>query len=374
MSSPISGLVGGTTEGCLDEVHQRRHGKYYSGGPLDVRKVSLSSDAVPVNSSFGGEGDTRRWTVSGTIYPIFWGGGSNDWSEDALPASGMSATEGYGAQAWNKFKPGKPKASAAVFLAEMRDLPGMLQKKAYAHRNLGKHYLNAQFGWLPFVSDLRKMYSTQQNMSGVLATIQQMNGKWVQRTGSVERNEVIQSRWSDSGRIPVFTPLVWADVDNQDLLACQGQVTELERVWFSGRFRYYIDDIASKIKSPKWRRNTARKVMGLSITPSEVWELVPWSWLIDYFSNFGAVIDNLNTGYVDNLVSSYAYVMRENITRAEQTSHGVLSNGVVYSGNCRREVVTRCRAAADPFGFQVSANLNSRQLAILAALGDSFRK
>lgn len=360
-----------SNESCLDETHKRHFGHYSSGGPLDVRRFRLRAYPAFINASMNN--GYNAFKVNGHTFPCFYGMpyGHFPLGSDSLPASGMSATRSYGAQAWNQYKPGKPKVGASVFIAELRDLPGMLKKRAYAHRNLGQHYLNYQFGWLPFVSDLRKMYTTYKNVDNIITNIYRNNGKWVKRSGTVRSERSTVTEWSESWRVPVFNPLVSADIDDQTQLSCKGIISQSERVWFSGRFRYYIPAISSKILDSRWRANTVRKIMGLTITPADAWEAIPWSWLIDYFTNVGNVLSNIDSGYVDDVVASYAYVMRSSITSASQQSSGVLLDGTAYSGTITQESETKARAAADPFGFEVSGDLSPRQLAILAALGIS---
>lgn len=353
-------------ETILDETHPRQFGKFLSGGPLDLCRYQLQADATPCNLDRWSDGLSIR-SMSGVIYPQLWG--IPIAIHLGMPASGMDACKQLGAEGWNKFKPGKPKVGTSVFLAELRDLPGMLQKRAYAHRNLGKHYLNAQFGWLPFVSDLRKMYQTYREIDRTLANIYRMNGKWVKREGTLRSEDDILANWKTGGDTPCWNPQPWNDMAPNGNSWCEGQVRTSTRAWFAGRFRYYIPEIDQKIKDPRWRRSTVRKIMGLTITPADVWEAVPWSWLIDYFTNAGDILSNLSSGYVDDVVASYAYVMRSSITEVCQTSHHTLIDGRKIFGQVRSFTETKARAAADPFGFGMSADLTGRQVAILAALG-----
>lgn len=365
-----TGTGGRSDESCLDEVHKKHFGHYESGGPLDIRRTVYKADPVSIQHGFND--GLRRFGLGGTIYPTFYGIGAMPPGLSNLPLSGMSAAASYGAEAWNRFKPGKPQFQLSVALAELRDMPGMLQKRAYAHRNLGKHYLSAQFGWLPFVSDLRKLFQTQKLLERTFKNIQNMNGKWVKRSGTVKSDTWAgyAGKWSYAGYIPCFDPIPWADVCDLSKLRCEGQMTESERVWFSGRFRYYIPDLDVKLKDTKWKANVARRIMGLTITPADAWEAVPWSWLIDYFSNAGQILSNLSSGYIDDVVAKYAYVMRSRITEISQTSYGQLSHGGhPFQGTVSCKWETKARATANPFGFTTSADLSGRQLAILAALG-----
>jgi len=364
----FNGYDGYYTEECIDEVHPKRFGKYIQGGPLDLRRHEVKPQATSVSVKM--EDASKIVTCYGTTYPIFYGAPAAGLAQTALPASGLSAAQGAGATAWNKFKPGKPKTSMSVFIAELRDLPSMLKAKSYAHRNLGKHYLAYQFGWLPFLSDLRKMYQTQQRMEQILENIHHLNGKWIRRHGTVEDTTSGAVGWNLTGSsLPVFDPMIPYEVARS--FRSSGYSSTHVKVWFAGAFRYYVRDVERKLMVNPMSRNLRRKIMGLTMTPADVWEAIPWSWLIDYFSNVGDILSNMDSGFVDELVAKYAYVMRSQVTMAHQVSLATCLNGTTIQGTIERTIETKARAVADPFGFDVGGNLTSHQLGILAALGIS---
>jgi hypothetical protein len=116
----------------------------------------------------------------------------------------------------------------------------------------------------------------------------------------------------------------------------------------------------------------AKKILGLSLTPDIVWNLTPWSWAVDWFSNTGDVISNLTDWATDGLVLRYGYVMEHTITSDTYTYSG---NTGLIDGNVRVPPLTlvtetKIRRRANPFGFGITWDgLSPRQLAITAALG-----
>jgi hypothetical protein len=108
---------------------------------------------------------------------------------------------------------------------------------------------------------------------------------------------------------------------------------------------------------------------GLTITPEVAWNLIPWSWLVDWFSSAGSAIANLSGGTVD-AVARYAYVMKSYDRRIEQHSEFADCNGAQYEATATWSAVAKQRTAAHPFGFGMTDDqLSSGQIAILAALG-----
>jgi hypothetical protein len=105
-----------------------------------------------------------------------------------------------------------------------------------------------------------------------------------------------------------------------------------------------------------------------------VWELTPWSWLADWFTNVGDVVANMSTGYAENLAAQYAYVMgTTQISTCWDTSLNT-KQGVIHNSSGYTETYKH-RVGASPFGFGLTSNdFSARQWSILAALGLSRLK
>jgi len=109
------------------------------------------------------------------------------------------------------------------------------------------------------------------------------------------------------------------------------------------------------------------------------WELLPFSWLVDYFSSVGDAMQNIDNFARDGLVMPYAYVQRSVKIETEYTWRGALNRGLSFSelSTAAPEVISGRiishslqRRPATPFGFGVSASsLTLRQASIIAALG-----
>jgi hypothetical protein len=119
----------------------------------------------------------------------------------------------------------------------------------------------------------------------------------------------------------------------------------------------------------------AKKTLGLSLTPDTVWNLAPWSWAVDWFTNAGDVISNLTDWAVYGLCLRYGYIMEHTIARDTYTYVGG-SKGAGFKRTeylpppIILEVETKIRRKANPFGFGLTWNgLSPIQLAIAAALG-----
>ena len=112
------------------------------------------------------------------------------------------------------------------------------------------------------------------------------------------------------------------------------------------------------------------QLVQVDVTPSVLWALAPWSWLVDWFLDIQGAIDaNLQAGD-ENLLIHYAYASYK--VKYRQLIWGEANSN--WSGS-RLSAVTEGtyykRIRANPYGFTVGTfgGLSTAKLAILAALG-----
>jgi len=246
--------------------------------------------------------------------------------------------------------------------------------------NPGSEYLNGIFGWLPLLNDIQDMYRTYRNLDKQLAQIYRDNGKGIHRrreikntvtsTAIVDASDAFPfARWFDTGP-------TWATGRTRYIETSES----IERVWFVGKFRYYIPDIGSS----QWQARATRALFGVNPTPEVIWNLLPWSWMADWFANVGDLMSNMSSNAVDNLAAEYAYVMRTVETRNRISSYttwnqvGTSPEGTSWipkgamSGESVSQIISKTRVVGSPYGF--GANFDSfsnYQLGVLAALGIS---
>lgn len=380
--------------GCRDFLH---HGPpYNSGGPLDILHY-YDTGLYPRNYGVyhGYIGGVKRYRYTGGFvcswYPTGGDGGDPPFTQLNLrteaetfksPLSGYWDTLSYGAKAWNKFRLGKPSANMGVFLGELRDVPGMLKGAAeHFHdlwRSLGgslhgfypkavaDKWLSLNFGWLPFVNDLRAFHRTTQNLDLILTRIRNQNGKWIRRSGTVDettRTDVI----AESGSLTLHRPVLPSWYYRGSTAGSYRIVRKFTRkVWFEGRFRFYVPDIGTA----EWGKRATRQIYGLQPTPSMIYQLMPWSWLFDWCSNMGSVISNLSDGWAENQAAKYAYVMDTTDYEYEANSFHNLIEGPIHD-TWVFPVTRKARVEACPFGFSPTSwdNLSVRQWSLLSALG-----
>jgi hypothetical protein len=150
---------------------------------------------------------------------------------------------------------------------------------------------------------------------------------------------------------------------------------EIERrTWFSGCFTYYLPTGYESRNGISKLAAQADRLFGLKPGPETLWNLAPWSWAVDWFSNTGDVISNLEDFKLHGLVMRYGYIMEHTIVRDTynfvlDTNFGVLRPKV---SPVVLVTETKKRRAANPFGFGLTWDgISTFQASIAAALGIS---
>jgi hypothetical protein len=160
-------------------------------------------------------------------------------------------------------------------------------------------------------------------------------------------------------------------------------VEKQRKRWFEGCFTYGGPGRADNFSNHIGFGREADAVYGLELTPNVLWELTPWSWAVDWFTNAGDVINNVTQFAAAGLVMRYGYMMEETITtyRTEwgngrfcrnvgSSTNPKIAPAYEGAGSRGKFVVTKSRHPANPFGFGVGwEGLSPTQLAITATIG-----
>lgn len=379
------------SEGHAFHSAKGRKGKEDLGGPFYTSRSYVKSGVTQdvLYREVKGSGGTTTYQSVGPVLPttapaFFTGGGtqSNPYKPKfpATQESSTAALNQLGATAIANCEPTKSAANVTTFLGELlKDgLPSLVgaslwKDKTDAARKAGSEYLNVQFGWQPLVSDIRKFADAVKHADTILDQYERDAG------------QVVRRRFSFPTTKEVITNL--AGVNNVNATTLDGNayfvktptgnvrvVREIERRrWFSGAFTYYIpSDYDSRSQLRKYAL-LADKLIGLELTPETIWNLAPWSWAIDWFSNAGDVLHNISAFATGGLVMRYGYMMEH--TTVTDTISLTPASLVPEAAGCTVGPLvfvteTKRRIKANPFGFGVSWDgLSSFQLSILAALG-----
>jgi hypothetical protein len=293
--------------------------------------------------------------------------------------SSNAVLDAWGAKAIAQCKPTNSVADVSNFLGETirEGLPKLVGARTWRDRTLraktaADEYLNVEFGWKPLVSEINSMAEAITHAELVLNQYERDAGKMVRRRFEFPTETSVSSTVFLDGVNAYVTPTHALQAVSPSR---QGRVikttTVSRRRWFSGAFTYYLPPrgtVAGDLAR-------AKKLYGLSLTPDVVWNLTPWSWAVDWFTNTGDVLSNLTDMSVDGLVMRYGYMMEHTIVIDSYVFAGP-TGFVGYQRPMPLNLVseTKIRRRASPFGFGITwGGLSPRQLSIAAALGINKR-
>jgi hypothetical protein len=232
-------------------------------------------------------------------------------------------------------------------------------------------FLNYQFALSPLARDIADVAFAIWNAETALEQYQRDSGKMVRRRLEFPI-ETTRSFSTLGGRSTAYMPDFSVSAFNSGLSGhCLREITTSRRRWFSGAFTYYLPKGGNVYSDMARQALMAKKLLGISLTPDVIWELTPWSWAVDWFTNAGDVISNLTSWAVDGLCLRYGYVMEHSYVHEKYTWAGPTGyKGSGYPLPMTFVTETKIRRKANPFGFGLTwAGLSPIQLAIATALG-----
>jgi len=388
VTTPFTGKE--TTNSTSNDL--RGLGKWQTGGLFFNEKRTISIAPAQAKAYWGDElrysGDVA--TVEQTDMANVYAG---SWPVNILPSSDL-VLGGMGATAIARSSPGSPSANVVVTLGELKrdGVPaiigsGILKERTQtamkrAARGSSSEYLNVEFGWKPLIADLRKTASSMKQANSLVKQYRRDSSRWVRRRYDFPGDSATSSVVYPPGS-PAAYPTAAGRFSLDQYTRSPGMIatsrTTTER-WFVGAFQQFVpprgDDAMDRMLSYEADIN---HVLGTRLTPEAVWNLAPWSWAVDWFSNAGDVFHNVSEFMFDGLVMPYGYVMEKKTVTKTYTGYGSILGYApsgqpqpVYPYECTVTMgyETKKRLAASPFGFATTwDSMSPRQLAIMAAIG-----
>jgi hypothetical protein len=298
---------------------------------------------------------------------------------------------------WDSTKPKIEQGGLFVAIAEIRDVPHMLKTSLegfidiYKHlggkpsfrrlpKKIANHFLNHNFGWVPFISDVQKFIGNIQNSSDRISRLERDNGQWIRRKVLlVNQTEDTDLGWGersfvDPGSnyfiqgcyIPTWKP--YYNIKESKFTLAEGV----------GRFRYYLPYFDKSLPDANSALGALQQQLalhGARATPVNIYKAVPWTWLLDWISDAGRSLQAIQDANLDGMAAKYLYLVHHQVkthTLRQFLPFGPTNGGIKELQYSRVIDVKQRKEADAPFGFGLSwDDLSPKQLAILAALGIS---
>jgi hypothetical protein len=324
----------------------------------------------------------KTYAFSGYLYPS---------GTLTLPSVPSFQEVSQGQRFINACAPTLPRANLLVSFAELARegfsaIPGTsfiqaLATRSSFFRSIGNEYLNVEFGWKPFVNELLAIMKSVRNANYALLQLEENSGKVVVRSRSTPLSTTFSSSVTiGNGTVNVGTNAVnigggaWDAIYQGGAAGRVGSSTlhqwTSQDTRFKGAFTYLLSPGTTLMSRFERYEQMANHLLGIRLTPEVLWELSPWSWLIDWFVDIQTALRTSELLNSDGLVMKYGYMTRKYIRGVSRTS-SVQFLGESPSVHSKSNVeITKIRYRATPYGFGLNPNsFTSSQWAILAALG-----
>lgn len=295
------------------------------------------------------------------------------------PASGLeswAAVEYGDAASMSNF-------SLAQFLGELKDLPRIIPdliRRGSIARSAGSDYLNVEFGWKPLVSDLQAItLSLLEASMGMFRPFGAYHRRRVnlpietfdRYDGSgtftmLYGNQILANQWESK---------VGSGGSNNGLLQGIYSSTLKTKVKRSLEGEFVYLPKAGFDPTDYWSR--AETLMDVNLTPATLWELSPFSWLVDWFSDIGGAVQSMEAAVNNRILSTYCYAMESTEMVLDQSVAAIRpaqSSNRYFGKNFwqgESSYTRKRRIRANPFGFEGSSSTRPTggKAAILIALG-----
>lgn len=266
------------------------------------------------------------------------------------PTNGEAATKAVKAT-----NPSRPVVDIPISIAEIVEIPHLIKaagdkvkreltySQKYARGNVYYH-----FAISPLISDLLKSFEFQRHFANRAMELKRLSKGGRGKTASVFSGSA-SNRWNATFQ------------SSQSFLLREPveRVTQVRKwvfvPWIPGRLAPETDmDI---------RKAAIKAVLGLDADFATMWELIPWSWLIDWFSNVGDYF--AGTRNIVDMSPGTCQVMTHTKTQTRlfpmKATNWSFSGGTITGEVKRRDLASPTFSAQLPF-------LNARQLSILGSL------
>lgn len=186
--------------------------------------------------------------------------------------------------------PSREEVSIPNFIYELKDLPGMIRDIGDFKRRLRKtgstlgaaksvasDHLAIQFGWKPLIKDLADMLAFQEQVD---KRIQELDRLYSSK-GLKRRLQLLDvSEVSTSNQT----------VDTSIGVTIRVRKDKITRIRSWGTVRWLPTSIPKDLKRQdlgKMARNLVFGMQHRGVDALQAWNMLPWSWLIDWFANTG---------------------------------------------------------------------------------------
>lgn len=266
------------------------------------------------------------------------------------PSDGQLAVE-----LLQRTNPSRPVVDVPTFVGELKDVPHLLRVEGgHLLKRVGAAYLQYDFGWKLFIQDMYKILACADMLIKRQNELERLykSGLRCKRdlwTGSQSWSQA--SKYQQSVGFTAF---------------CSNTSVTESKIW---GYTVWTPDYPPTLIHRDMRWLARKAVFGLTVDPVTAWNLIPWSWFIDWFSNIGTILSAARN--IVNASHSTIQLMQTTTTTSiwsptDPNQHSVISDLKAVHTTKIRRIATPTLTASMPI-------LTEKHLLTLGAIGVTRR-
>ena len=318
------------------------------------------------------------------------------WSFDASLTTALQR-QGTANGFFAESAPERPTAHLLTTVVELLrgDIPSLLKNYQKAMMNYkrksrsvsyaGGEYLNIMFGWMPLINEYANVLKVLIGLDRmVYSESNRRHRAWDGPSESSVNDHAnighVAQPYNTGGFGERFQTISGSpNVGNPGRWNVRASTLVKEDYRFSSRFSALVKPNSKSVGFVERAEEVLRQ-LGLVDDPTILWELTPFSWLVDWVANIGNSITNAHilSPLSGRHAVDYAYFTTQLTRVVEESPFGfdsardwfVTFEYAMPTPKGYHSSVSRVRDRATPFGFGTQlGSLNASQYAILIALG-----
>lgn len=309
--------------------------------PLNIQKMSVDGGRVNVFNNASN----------------YWSNFRVDYADNQANFTHLSAPIGQdhldadlATQAAARSNPSRPYVDVVENVLQLGELTHLIQRRGESLiREAGRENLRYQFGIAPLVGDLVKLSQFERILSDRVKELQRL------QSANGLRRTVKLGAWSNTTQVGKVMQ------SNMAFLTDTMTVTTTQQR--KAHLRWIPSADFTPLSNYESVRLAFRATMGLTIDAKTLWEILPWSWLIDWGSNVGDFFA-AHRNIVPATLSG-VHIMRE--TRTEWVGRGIYNSGGSMTP-VRAVVTSKTRNPSFVAPVAHFPILSGNQMGILASL------
>jgi hypothetical protein len=265
----------------------------------------------------------------------------------------------YAASAAARTTPSRPYVDVPVNVLQLGEITQLIKKRGESFiAEIGRDNLRNQFAIAPLVSDLVKLFYFQDQVERRIKELERLRGsRGLRRTIPLGRLDSINL-------VTDIAPFTASSSGSTTVILSGKRVTSRD----VGAHVRWKPSISLAHLSPGDMRVMARRaVLGSTLDLSTIWQIVPWSWLIDWASNFGDYL-KANRNIVPATLSSITITRHTRTVYSYGGATTALFGGVVTTSPMVIKVETKNRTPTSIVPAAHFPFLSGNQMGILASL------